>query len=442
VRVRGEENKVNIMKNVAVIGTGYVGLVTGACLSEMGHQVICVDNDKKKVAMLKKGVMPIYEPGLGELVLKNVKKKRISFTHDIALATKNSEIIFIAVGTPPRDDGSADLSFVETVARNIAENMTSYKLIIDKSTVPVETGDWVETTIKRNLKKDISFDVASNPEFLREGSAIHDTFNPDRIVIGVKSPRAEKLLRELYSSIKAPVVVTDIKSAEIIKHASNSFLAMKISYINAVGVICERVGADVTKVAEGMGLDKRIGRAFLNSGIGFGGFCFPKDLEAFLWIARKQGYEFDLLKAVKQINEDQKKSLITKIEDALWILKGKTIAILGLAFKPNTDDMRFAPSVDIIRMLQEKGAKIVAYDPVSMERAKTLLKNVKYAKNALDAVKGADCAVLVTEWDEFKKIDLKKMKSTLKHPILIDGRNFYDAQAAQQAGLIYKGMGK
>lgn len=442
MRVRGEENKVNIMKNVAVIGTGYVGLVTGACLSEMGHQVICVDNDKKKVAMLKKGVMPIYEPGLGELVLKNVKKKRISFTHDIALATKNSEIIFIAVGTPPRDDGSADLSFVETVARNIAENMTSYKLIIDKSTVPVETGDWVETTIKRNLKKDISFDVASNPEFLREGSAIHDTFNPDRIVIGVKSPRAEKLLRELYSSIKAPVVVTDIKSAEIIKHASNSFLAMKISYINAVGVICERVGADVTKVAEGMGLDKRIGRAFLNSGIGFGGFCFPKDLEAFLWIARKQGYEFDLLKAVKQINEDQKKSLITKIEDALWILKGKTIAILGLAFKPNTDDMRFAPSVDIIRMLQEKGAKIVAYDPVSMERAKTLLKNVKYAKNALDAVKGADCAVLVTEWDEFKKIDLKKMKSTLKHPILIDGRNFYDAQAAQQAGLIYKGMGK
>ncbi len=430
------------MKKVAVIGTGYVGLVTGACLSEMGHQVICVDNDKKKVAMLKKGVMPIYEPGLGELVLKNVKKKRILFTHDIAAATKNSEIIFIAVGTPPRDDGSADLSFVETVARNIAENMTSYKLIIDKSTVPVETGDWVETTIKRNLKKEISFDVASNPEFLREGSAIHDTFNPDRIVIGVKSPKAEKLLRELYSSIKAPVVVTDIKSAEIIKHASNSFLAMKISYINAVGVICERVGADVTKVAEGMGLDKRIGRAFLNSGIGFGGFCFPKDLEAFLWIARKQGYEFDLLKAVKQINEDQKKALVTKIEDALWILKDKTIAILGLAFKPNTDDMRFAPSVDIIRMLQEKGAKIVAYDPVSMERAKPLLKNVKYAKNVLDAMKNADCAVLITEWDEFKKIDLKKMKNTLKHPILIDGRNFYDAATAQQAGLIYKGMGK
>jgi UDPglucose 6-dehydrogenase len=430
------------MKNVAVIGTGYVGLVTGACLSEMGHQVICVDNDKKKVAMLKKGVMPIYEPGLGELVLKNVKKKRIVFTHDIAAATKSSEIIFIAVGTPPRDDGSADLSFVETVARNIAENMNCYKLIIDKSTVPVETGDWVETTIKRNLKKEVSFDVASNPEFLREGSAIYDTFNPDRIVIGVKSPRAEKLLRELYSPIKAPVVVTDIKSAEIIKHASNSFLAMKISYINAVGVICERVGADVTKVAEGMGLDKRIGRAFLNSGIGFGGFCFPKDLEAFLWIARKQGYEFDLLKAVKQINEDQKKALVTKIEDALWILKDKTIAILGLAFKPNTDDMRFAPAVDIIRMLQEKGAKIVAYDPVSMERAKPMLKNVKFAKSALETIKNADCAVLVTEWEEFKKLDFQKMKKLLKHPILIDGRNMYDGIAAQQAGLIYKGMGK
>ena len=430
------------MKTVAVIGTGYVGLVTGACLSEMGHHVICVDNDKKKVAMLKKGVMPIYEPGLGELVLKNAKKKRLLFTHDIAVATKQSEIIFIAVGTPPHEDGSADLSFVEAVARDIAQNMVSYKLIIDKSTVPVETGDWVETTIKRNLRKDIPFDVASNPEFLREGSAIYDTFNPDRIVIGVKSPRAEKLLRELYGHIKAPVVVTDIKSAEIIKHASNSFLAMKISYMNAVGVICERVGADVTKVADGMGLDKRIGRAFLNSGIGFGGFCFPKDLEAFLWIARKQGYEFDLLKAVKQINEDQKKALVAKIEDALWILKGKTISILGLAFKPNTDDMRFAPSVDIIRILQEKGAKIVAYDPVAMERAKPLLSNVKYAKNAYDAMKNADCAVLVTEWDEFKKLDLNKMKKTLKHPILIDGRNFYDPAAAQQAGLIYKGMGR
>ncbi|MHB9156267.1 MAG: UDP-glucose dehydrogenase family protein, partial [Endomicrobiales bacterium] len=358
------------MRTVCVVGTGYVGLVTGACLAEIGHKVICVDNDKKKIALLKKGKIPIYEPGLGELVKKNVGKTKLSFSTDIKEGVKKCEVLFIAVGTPPREDGSADLSYVEGVACEIARNMKSYKLIVDKSTVPVETGEWVATTIQRNLKADIPFDVASNPEFLREGSAVHDTFHPDRIVIGVKSKKAEHILKEIYAPLKAPVLVTDIKSAEIIKHASNSFLAMKISFINAISNICERVGADITKVAEGMGTDKRIGRAFLNAGIGFGGFCFPKDLEAFLWISRKLGYEFNLLKEVKEINEKQKGLLVKKIEDTVWNLNGKIIGVLGLAFKPETDDMRFAPSIDIIRQLQERGAVIRAYDPASMEKAK------------------------------------------------------------------------
>jgi len=331
------------MRNVCVIGTGYVGLVTGACLSELGHKVICVDNDISKIALLKKNKIPIYEPGLEEIVKKNTKNKRLSFTAKIKEGVEKSEIIFIAVGTPPRDDGSADLSYVEIVAREIAENMNTYKLIVDKSTVPVETGERGEMTIKRNIKKNIDFDVASNPEFLREGSAVYDTFNPDRIVVGVKTKKAETLLKELYSPIKAPVLVTDIKSAEIIKHASNSFLAMKISYINAVANICEKTGADIVKVAEGIGMDSRIGKSFLNAGIGFGGFCFPKDLEAFYWISKKVGFDFKLLKEVKEINEYQRALLLKKIEEAVWNLKGKTIGILGLAFKPETDDMRFAP---------------------------------------------------------------------------------------------------
>ena len=430
------------MRKVCVVGTGYVGLVTGTCLSDMGHKVICVDSIKSKISMLKKGKMPIYEPGLEQLVKKNVKRKLLSFSTNLKDGIINSEIIFIAVGTPPREDGSADLSYVETVAREIAVNMNGYKLIVDKSTVPVETGDWVETTIKRNLKKDIPFDVASNPEFLREGSAIHDTFNPDRIVIGVRSRKAEAILKDLYSPIKAPVLVTDIKSAEIIKHASNSFLAMKISYINAVSNICEKTGADVLKVAEGMGMDKRIGRAFLNAGIGFGGFCFPKDLEAFVWISKKVGYDFNLLKEVKEINENQKKLIVKKIEDALWILKGKTIGILGLAFKPNTDDMRFAPSIDIINMLQAKGANIKAYDPAAMGKAKESLKGVQLCKNAYETLKEADCLVILTEWDEFKKLDLTKVKKLLKHPIVIDGRNIFDGTAMSKLGFTYKGLGR
>jgi UDPglucose 6-dehydrogenase len=319
--------------------------------------------------------------------------------------------------------------------------MQSYKLIVDKSTVPVETGDKVEITIRRNLKKNIPFDVASNPEFLREGTAVHDTFYPDRIVIGVKSSRAEKLLKEIFKPIKAPVLVTDIKSAELIKHASNSFLAMKISFINAVSNICERSGADVKKVAEGMGHDRRIGKSFLNAGIGFGGFCFPKDLEAFSWISKKLGYDFNLLKEVMKINEEQKHLLVKKIEDTLWILKDKNIAVLGLAFKPNTDDMRFAPSIDIIKMLQEHGAKIKAYDPQAMEKAKKILKKVAFCGDPYETARKADCLVIVTEWDEFKKINLNKIKKLLNQPIIIDGRNIFNPSDMKKEGFIYKGIG-
>lgn len=430
------------MRKICVIGTGYVGLVTGACFAEIGHRVICVDNDTTKIKNLKKNIIPIYEPGLKEIVVKNVKLGRLSFTTKISEGVKNSEVIFIAVGTPPRPDGSADLSFVEKVARDIAKNMSEYKLIVDKSTVPVETGARVYETIKRNLKKDIPFDVASNPEFLREGSAVEDTFNADRIVIGVESEKAEKLLREIYAPIKASVVVTDIKSAEIIKHASNSFLATKISFINAVANICERTGADIKKVAIGMGLDRRIGMDFLNAGIGFGGFCFPKDLEAFLWISRKLGYEFSLLKEVKEINENQKRLFVKKVEDTLWIIKGKTIGVLGLAFKPNTDDMRFAPSIDIINMLQKEGAKIKAYDPAAMKKAGSIFNGVKFCKDPYEVARKSDCLLILTEWDEFKKLDLKKIKKLLNHPIIIDGRNIFEPVDMQKLGFIYKGVGR
>ncbi|PIU83258.1 MAG: UDP-glucose 6-dehydrogenase [Elusimicrobia bacterium CG06_land_8_20_14_3_00_38_11] len=428
---------------ISVIGTGYVGLTTGVCFAEIGHSVICVDNDKAKIALLKKNrKIPIYEPGLEEILKKNVQNKRLSFSTDIKEAVKKSDVIFISVGTPPREDGSADLSYIENVASEIAKSMDGYKLIVDKSTVPVETGEKVEMTIKRNLKKNIPFDVASNPEFLREGSAVYDTFNPDRVVIGVSSKKAENILREIYKPLNTKILVTDIKSAEIIKHASNSFLAAKISFINAVANICERCGADVEKVAEGMGLDKRIGSAFLHSGIGFGGFCFPKDLEAFLWISEKLGYQFDLLKNVREINEYQKRIFIKKIEDALWVIKGKTIGILGLAFKPNTDDMRFAPSIDIIKTLQNEGAKIKAFDPEATEKAKDVLKNIVYCKNPYEVAKDADCLAILTEWDEIKKVDLKKIKKLLRHPIIIDGRNIFEPKQMEKLGFIYKGIGR
>lgn len=432
--------------DITIIGTGYVGLVTGACFADLGNNVICADNDREKVVRLKKLVMPIYEPGLEEMVRRNFREKRLSFTSDIESAVKKARVIFIAVGTPSLEGGEADLTGVEHVAKAIARNIDGYKLIVEKSTVPVETGFWVTHTIKVNLPKNkrdkVRFDVASNPEFLREGQAIQDFMNPDRIVIGVESQAARDLLLELYSPIKTSIVVTDIKSAEIIKHASNSFLATKISFINAISRICEAVGADVVKVAEGMGLDKRIGRQFLDAGLGYGGSCFPKDLDAFISIARKNGYDFELLKAVREINNFQKKDLLRKVRDALWIIKGKNIAVLGLSFKPNTDDLRNAPAIGIINELLKEGAKIRAYDPQSMGKAKEILANVRFAKDAYDAAKNADCLLIATEWNEFKELDLRRLRRIMQQPIIIDARNIYNPQEMQERAFRYTAMGR
>ncbi len=428
--------------NISIIGSGYVGLVTGACFAELGNRVICADNNVSKINALKKGHIPIYEPGLEELVKINVKKKRLAFTSSIKEAVGASEVIFIAVGTPPLENGEADLAGIENVARNIAINLPDYRLIVEKSTVPVETGKWVKHTIETHLKRKIKFDVASNPEFLREGSAINDFMHPDRIVIGVESRRAKDLLVSLYRPLNAPLVVTDIKSAELIKHASNSFLAAKISFINAVSRICDKVGADIVEVAQGMGLDKRIGSAFLNSGIGYGGSCFPKDLDAFINISEKLGYSFNLLKAVKEINQEQKDFFLSKIKDILWIIKDKTIGVLGLSFKPNTDDIRNAPSIDIIRALQQEGARIRTYDPCAMEKARHLVKDVRFCKDPYEVCRGSDCLLIVSEWDEFKELDFGRIKKLLKRPLIFDGRNIYEPQKLEKLGFRYVGIGR
>jgi UDPglucose 6-dehydrogenase len=428
--------------NIIVIGTGYVGLVSGTCLAEMGHRVVCIDNDQGKIRTLKSGKMPIYEPGLEELVHKNVKAKRLSFSTSIADSIAKADAAFIAVGTPPRSDGSADLSYVENVAREIASNMKKYLVIVEKSTVPVETCEWIKKTVLRYNRKKVAFDIVSNPEFLREGTAVQDFLKPDRVVVGAESARARDIMKKIYDPLKAPIHFTDPKSAELIKHASNSFLATKISYINAVANLCEQVGANVEDVAQGMGADKRIGRSFLNAGCGFGGFCFPKDLEAFAWISKKLGVDFPILESVRKINEDQKSKLVRKVEEALWILQGKTIGVLGLAFKPNTDDMRFAPSLDIIRLLQERGAKIQAYDPISMENAKKLLKNVVLKDSLYEAAKGADCLLILTEWDDFRKMDLAKIKKNLGHPTIIDGRNLFEPKEMKKLGFVYHSIGR
>jgi len=373
--------------NICVAGMGYVGLVTGACLAEIGHRVIGMDNDEKKIRTLESGKMPIFEPHLEEIVHRNRQRGTLSFTGDLGRANQDSEAIFICVGTPPLENGEADLSAVEKVARGVASSSDSYKLVVEKSTVPVQTGEYIYRTLQMYCRgENIHFDVASNPEFLREGSAVHDFFHPDRIVIGVDNQRAENLLREIYRPIlekkfRCPVhstcpsspgpsfFVTDVKSAELIKHASNSFLATKISFINAIADICSRVGADVEKVAEGMGLDPRIGKEFLRAGLGFGGFCFPKDLQAFVRIAEKNGYDFALLREVEKINKNRVEVVVEKLKKKLWILQGKTIGILGLAFKPQTDDVRFAPALELIRRLCKEGCRIRAYDPKAMERA-------------------------------------------------------------------------
>src|SRR6202790_4386837 len=398
---------------LTIIGTGYVGLVTGTCFAEVGHEVVCVDRDEAKVKLLQAGGMPIYEPGLEELVKKNVSAGRLSFTASTAEGVEKSDVIFIAVPTPPLEDGSVDLSFIEGVAREIAGAMTSYKIIVDKSTVPVKTGDKVAETIKRYCKAKVDFDVASNPEFLREGFAVDALMHPDRIVIGVRSQRPVQAMKEIYTPFHAPIIVTDINSAELIKHAANSFLALKISYINAIATVCEAAGANVQEVANGIGLDDRIGRRFLNAGIGFGGSCFPKDLSAFIKISEQVGYDFKLLKEVQHINADQMERFVKKITDTLWVLKDKTIGVLGLAFKQNTDDVRSSPAIDLCHRLQKEGATLRVHDPKAMDKAKAILPNVTYIDDMNAVAEGCDALVIATEWDEFKKLDLERAKKSL-----------------------------
>ena len=427
---------------LTLIGTGYVGLVTGTCFAEVGHHVICVDNDAEKVKILRDGGIPIYEPGLAELVKKNVAEGRLSFTSNTPEGVAQSDVIFIAVPTPPMADGSVDLSFIEKVAREIAGSMTSYKIVVDKSTVPVRTGDKVAETIKRYCKAPVDFDVVSNPEFLREGFAVEDLMKPDRIVIGVRSQRPVAAMKQLYAPFNAPIIVTDINSAELIKHASNSFLALKISYINAISVLCEATGANVQEVANGMGMDDRIGRRFLNASLGFGGSCFPKDLSAFIKIAEQVGYDFGLLKEVQKINGQQMDRFVKKIADTLWVVKDKTIGVLGLAFKQNTDDVRMSPAIELCQLLQKEGAKLRVHDPKAMDKARGLLRDVTFVDDMNEVAEGCDALVIATEWDEFKKLDLQRARQALSHPIMFDGRNLFDPAEMESLGFIYKSIGR
>ena len=428
--------------DVCIVGSGHVGLTTGACLAELGNQVICMDDDAGKIESLQKGVIPFYEPDLAEMVHRNVDGGRLSFTTNVEEGVRGAEVIFICVGTPQGADGAADLSFVEVASKRIAEAMDGYKVIVDKSTVPVKTGGWVRRTVKLSNRYNHDFDVISNPEFLREGKAVYDLMHPDRIVIGVESKRAADIMMELYKPLDAPTIVTNIETAELIKHASNAFLALKVSYINALANICEAVGADVTQVAEGMGLDNRIGRAFLDAGIGYGGYCLPKDVAAFIKIAEEVGYDFELLKAVERINEYQCRQVVKKAKSLLWNLGGKTIGLLGLSFKPNTDDIREAPSINIIRQLQQEGVKVKAYDPQAMENIKIIFPDVEMCQDPYQVAEGSDALVIVTEWDEFKNLDLARIKGLLNQPVIIDGRNIYNPAEMEKLGFMYQGVGR
>ncbi|MBI4661643.1 MAG: UDP-glucose/GDP-mannose dehydrogenase family protein [Verrucomicrobia bacterium] len=427
---------------ITIIGTGYVGLVTGACFAEIGHAVICVDCDAAKIDLLQKGGMPIYEPGLEELVRRNVAAGRLAFTTSTREGVEKSDVIFIAVPTPPLPDGSVDLSFMEGVAREIAGAMTSYKIVVDKSTVPVKTGEKVSETIRRYCRSKVEFDVVSNPEFLREGFAVGDFLKPDRIVVGVISQRPVAAMTELYAPLNAPVIVTDINSAELIKHASNSFLALKISYINAISVLCEASGANVQEVANGIGMDPRIGRRFLDASLGFGGSCFPKDLSAFIKIAEQLGYDFALLKEVQRVNARQMERFVKKIVNTLWVLKDKNIGVLGLAFKENTDDVRMSPAIELCQRLQQEGAVLRVHDPKAMDKAKTVLTGVTYVADMNRVAEGCDALVVATEWPQFKKLDLERVRRLLSHPILFDGRNLFDPEEMERLGFIYKSIGR
>lgn len=401
-----------------------------------------MDHDLQKIKLLNRGKVPFYEPGLLELIQKNIQEGRLRFSTDIKETVQFAKVIFLCVGTPPRANGEADLSAIEHVAEAIGKNLTEYRLIVEKSTVPVQTGAQLHKMIAQNSKKKIVFDVAANAEFLKEGSAVHDFYNPDRIILGVQTPRAKKLLLEIYKPFKVPILVTDVQSAEMVKHASNSFLAMKISYINLISQMCEKAGADVVKVAEGMGMDRRIGKPFLNAGIGFGGSCFPKDLLAFISIGEKFGTPCHLLREVVKMNQFQKMYFVGKIKKVLGVLKGKKLAVLGLAFKPDTDDMRNAPAVDVVEELKVAGAKIKAYDPRAIKTAKKVLKGIEFAKNVYETCQGADAVLILTEWREFYDLDFKKLKKTLKRPIVIDGRNIYDPIAMRKNGFQYYSIGR
>lgn len=430
--------------NISIIGTGYVGLVTGACLSDLGHEVLCVDSDATKIEGLLRGIVPIFEPGLDTIVSVNANEGRLDFSTSIRQAVDHGEIIFICVGTPPREDGQADLSFVESVSTEIARAMEDYRLVVEKSTVPVQTGQWVQNTIAKNVRPGVSFDVASNPEFLREGTAIRDFMKPDRVVIGASSDRAAALLVKLYEPLNAPLLLTDINSAELIKHSANAFLALKISFINAVARICERSGADISRVAKGIGLDRRIGMEFLEAGIGFGGSCFPKDLEAYVNISQRLGYDFQLLREVLKINHEQRVLVLEKLQRALDSVEGKRIGLLGLSFKPNTDDLRNAPSLTILQALHGLEAEIAAYDPASMEKARHLpeLAGVQLCHDAYAVAEGADALIVVTEWAVFRTLDLPRLRQLMRRPLIVDGRNIFDPQRMRRLGFEYYGVGR
>lgn len=451
---------------VCVIGTGYVGLVTGVCLSEIGNEVVCVDKIEDKIELLKGGKSPIYEPDLEFFLKRNINSGNLSFTTDISRAIKQSEIVYICVGTPPLSNGQANLNYVEDVANEIGKYINNGKIIVNKSTVPIGSGDWVSMVVsdsieKNNESKDIDFDVVSNPEFLREGSAIEDTFFPDRIVIGSSSEKAIKKMIELYDplinqsfdwpkdlkrrfpkGLKVPIVTSDLTSAEMIKYAANSFLATKISFINEIANICEKVGADITNVSKGIGLDSRIGPRFLNAGIGWGGSCFPKDVSALSYIAGEYGLTTQILNAVINVNRDQRLKVIQKVQEELKIVKGKMIGVLGISFKPNTDDTRDAPGIRIMNDLSDLGAKVKAYDPIVKNKAEALSDKVMICNNYEEAVKNSDVIIIATEWDEFKSFDFAKIRDIVKNPLIIDGRNCLNKKELESIGFKYIGIGR
>jgi UDPglucose 6-dehydrogenase len=430
--------------DVSIIGSGYVGLVTGACFAEVGHNVTCVDNDARKIETLRAGKVPIYEPGLEELIHRNVSAQRLRFSGSVKEGVDNSQVVFIAVPTPPQHDGSVDLSFIEKVAREIAGVLTDYRVIVDKSTVPVKTGEKVAESIKRYNRHGAKFDVVSNPEFLREGCAVSDLMQPDRIVIGAQSEHAVDVMKKVYEPFMAPILVTDINSAELIKHAANSFLALKISYINAVSAICEASGADVEKVADGIGMDRRIGRHFLNAGIGYGGSCFPKDIAAFITISDQLGVPFALLKEVQRINAAQKDRFLKAIRDTLWVLREKQIAVWGLTFKPDTDDVRSSVAIDLVADMLQEGAHVSVYDPKGMERACELgaIKAARFCQSPLEATIDAEALVIATEWAEFTNVDLMAVKEKMRTPIIFDGRNLFDPATMAKVGFHYYSVGR